>query len=233
MPLFKYSILLLVLVSCQKKTKTDALAVVEKMEDSTANSIDNDSILFFENTLIYEIDVDGKKQEIWFYVNEKNGQILYVPNDEMIKAIISFPNGEYKIYGIGEFKDNFVLSEKIEAVVDNFIDETVLKPNDQTKVIAQKNSQPFDIICKGFTMKYQQMEGSETLFATTQIPINALQIYSFARLQGDALFPINIDYLNVFKKNQLFTHIFYPQFTLRLITYESNPYEFNRSQYKQ
>lgn len=97
MPLCKYSILLLVLVSCQKEAKTNAFAVNEKKEDSATNSIDNDSILFFENALIYEIDVDGKKQEIWFYVNEKNGQILYLPNDEMIKAVISFPNGEYKI----------------------------------------------------------------------------------------------------------------------------------------
>jgi hypothetical protein len=233
MQLFKYSVLLLVLVSCQKETKTNVLAAVLQMEDSTANSIDNDSILYFENALIYEIDVDGKKQEIWFYVNEEKSQILFVPKDEMIKAVISFPNGEYKIYGIGEFKDNFVLSEKIEAVVDNFIDETVLKSNKQTKVISQKSSYQKDIICNGFTMNYQQMEGSETLFATTQIPINALQIYGFARLEGDALFPINIDYLNVFKKNQLFTHIYYPQLALRLIAYESNPYEFDTSGYKQ
>lgn len=113
------------------------------------------------------------------------------------------------------------------------MDETVLKSNKQTKVITQKNSQPFDIICNGFTMNYQQMEGSETLFATAQIPINALQIYGFSRLEGDVLIPINLDYLSVFQKNQLITHIYYPQLVLRLVTYESNPYEFNPSQYKQ
>ena len=222
------------IISCKKQENKiiPVLETVVNLEKEVLKSDTKDPILYFENALIYEVDVDGKKEQFWFYVNEKTKQILFDPNDEMIDGIISFPNGEYKMYSKGEFEDNIITSEKIEAVVDNFVDDSVLKSNNQTKTISGKNSPQVDIICKGFIMKYQQMEGSETLFVTNQIPINALQIYGFARLQGDAIFPINLDYLNVFNKNQLFTHIYNPQLALRLITYESNPYEFDTSGYK-
>lgn len=221
-------------LSCKEESKVSAIKKGNLNTEPVAQiNAQKDSILYFENALIYEADIDGKKQEIWFYVNEKKGQILYVPKDEMIKAIVSFPNGEYRIYFTGEFKENSIIIERIDEVAANFIDESVLKSNKKTKTIDQKNIQQHDIICKGFTMNYQQIEGSEILFVTTQIPINALQIYGFARLQGDALFPINLDYLNVFKKNQLFTHVYYPQLALQLLNYGPNPYEFNINGFKE
>ncbi len=234
MKILNYCVIVFLIISCKKEENKiiPVLETVVNLEKEVLKSDTKDPILYFENALIYEVDVDGKKEQFWFYVNEKTKQILFDPNDEMIDGIISFPNGEYKMYSKGEFEDNIITSEKIEAVVDNFVDDSVLKSNNQTKTISGKNSPQVDIICKGFIMKYQQMEGSETLFVTNQIPINALQIYGFARLQGDAIFPINLDYLNVFNKNQLFTHIYNPQLALRLITYESNPYEFDTSGYK-
>lgn len=223
-------------VACKKEIKVASDisnhkdTLVYKVE-STDNVQKADSILYFDNALIYEIDVDGRKEEIWFFVNEKTGQILYEPKDEMIDAIVSFPNGDYKIYAKGEFEGNIILKEHIDQVVSQDKIENVLESNGQIKIIKQVNSQPYDIICKGYKMNYQQMEGSEILFATTQIPVNAWQIYGFSKLEGDALFPINLNYLNVFNKNYLITHIYYPQLALRLITYESNPYEFEINGY--
>ena len=75
------------------------------------------------------------------------------------------------------------------------------------------------------------MEGGEVLLATTQIPINSFQIYGFCRLMGDAGLPLDIDYLNLFNKSQVITHIERNQFKLSLLNYGPNPYEFNTAGY--
>lgn len=231
-------VLISLFVACKNETKiTNAISNDKDTLTYNVKTSDEihklDSILYFENALIYEMDVDGRKEEVWFFVNEKTGQILYEPKDEMIDAIVSFPNGDYNIYAKGEFEGNVILKEHIDQVASQDKIENVLESNEQIKIIKQVNSQPYDIICKGFKMNYQEMEGSEILFATTQIPVNAWQIYGFSKLEGDALFPINLNYLNVFNSNYLITHIYYPQLALRLITYESNPYEFEISGYKE
>ena len=75
------------------------------------------------------------------------------------------------------------------------------------------------------------MEGSEILFATTQIPINSFQLYGFSRLDGDSKTAINLDFINVFKKNQLITHIERDNFKLQLLNYGPNSYEFQLKEY--
>jgi hypothetical protein len=232
MKFLNYFIYLLVLVSCNEETKSINIQPLADTMQETVQTSKNNSILYFENALTYEIDKDGEKEEIWFFVNEKTKQILFQPKDEMIHAVISFPNGDYKIYASEEFKDHVVFTENIEAVLNNSIEKNVIKSNKKIKKIDQKNIQQKDIISEGFMMKYTQMEGSETLFATTQIPINAWQIYGFTRLDGDAKLSSDFDYLNVFQKNQVITHVFNPQLTLKLLNYGPNPFEFSVKEYQ-
>jgi hypothetical protein len=223
---------LTVVVSCKRETK--AVKSIEKQV--VANNIlkqqEKDSILYFENALIYEFKQNGEKSELWFYVNEKKNQILYVPNDDMIQAVVSHPNGDYLIFGTQENGKKTVIKQNISAVVTNEIDEKVLKSNKETILISQKNMQQKDILCNGFVMKYLQMKGSETLFATNQISINAYQIYGFSRLDGDAKLNFSLDYLNVFKKTQLISHIERTDLKLKLLNYGPNPYEFIVNEYK-
>ena len=232
MKLISLLIGVIMLGSCKNETIILNSKSIANVENQSASLMVSDSVLYFENALIYEVDLNGKKEEIWFYVNEQNKQILFVPNDDMIQAVVSFSNGDYKIYGTQENGKKVILTQNIEAVVVNEIDDNLLISNQQIKKIIQKNIQQNDIICQGFRMKYLKMEGSETLFATQEIPINAWQLYGFSRLEGDAGVSSDFDYSNVFKQNQLLTHVYKPELKLRLLNYGPNPYEFQISEYK-
>lgn len=223
----------LLLSSCKKDSKP---IFEKKSQEPNSRIIEaveaQDSIAYFENALVYQYEQNGIKEELWFYVNEQKNEILFVPNDDMIQAVISYSDGTYKIFGTNEKEEKVILKQKISAVFGEAIEDNILEKISETKIISQKNIQQKDILCEGFSMKYLKMEGSETLFATTQIPINSFQLYGFSRLEGDSKLPISIDYINVFKKNQLITHIERKDFKFELINYGPNPFEFNLKDYK-
>lgn len=219
-------------LSCKNDSKPVLENETTVNKDAIEVAIPQDSLAYFENALTYQYEQDGAIEELWFYVNEQKKEILYVPNDDMIQAVISYPDGTYRIFGTNEKGEKLILKQQISAVFGEEIDDDVLKKIAETKTISQKNIQQKDILCDGFSMKYLKMEGGETLFATAQIPINSFQIYAFSRLDGDSKLPISLDYINVFKKNQLITHIERDNFTLELLNYGPNPYEFNIKEYK-
>lgn len=218
--------------SCKK----DFIPIVENQPTANTEAIEvakpKDLIAYFENALIYQYEQNEVKEEFWLYINEQKKEILFVPNDDMIQAVISYPDGIYKIFGTNEKGEKVILEQKISAVFGEEFDDAVLKKMTETKTISQKNIQQKDILCDGFFMKYLKMEGGETLFATTQIPINSFQIYAFSRLDGDCKLPISLNYINVLKKNQLITHIERDNFILELLNYSPNPYEFQINEYK-
>jgi len=218
--------------SCKTESKPDFKNIKIANTEAIEGAKPQDTIAYFENALTYQYEKNGIKEELWFFVNEKEKQILYVPNDDMIQAVISYPDGTYKIFGTNEKGEKVILKQQISAVFGEELDDEVLKKMEKTKTISQKNIQQKDILSEGFSMKYLKMEGGEILFATTQIPINSFQVYGFSRLEGDCKLPISLDYINVFKKKQLITHIEQDNFTLELLNYGPNPYEFNLKEYK-
>ena len=208
---------------------------IGKTEPKTTNDIQVSKALlikeslektyYFTDALTYELNESGEKSEIWFYVNPKTKQILYLPNDDMIKGVISFPDGTYKIFGSTEFKGDTVLNEVVPEVLndDDFIG--VAKLIYSTKVIDQTNIQQKSINCQGYRIAYEQMEGGENIYVTTQIPINSRQIYGFCRLNGDARVNPSLDYLNILNKSQTITHVEAKGFSMKLLNYGPNPYE--------
>ena len=179
---------------------------------------------YFSDALIYEYQKNGIKEELWLYVNPKTKQILYIPTDDMINGVISFANGTYKIFTKTEFGKDTVLTKFVKEVL--YVGQPVakLKALGSKKIIDQKNIQQNSIFCSGFKFDYLKMAGSETLYYTKQIPINARQIYGFCRLEGHARLAIDLDYLNLLIHNQLITHVNRPNFSLKLINYGPNPY---------
>ncbi len=216
--------------SCKKELKTHSNTIIAfKTEAKTIKH--QDAIAYFENALVYQYQQNGEKEEFWIYVNEKEKQLLFVPNDDMIQAVISYSDGTYKIFGTNEHGKKTVFKHIISSVLNEGIQKEVLKKLNQVKVISQKNIQQKDIFCEGFRLDYIKMEGGETLYATTQIPINSFQLYGFSNLNGDCKLPVNLDFTNVFKKSQLITHIERGNFKLELLNYGPNPYEFNLKEY--
>lgn len=223
----------LLLSSCKKDSKP---IFEKKSQEPNSRIIEaveaQDSIAYFENALIYQYEQNGIKEELWFYVNEQKNEILFVPNDDMIQGIISYPDGTYKIFGTDENGKKMVQTQTVNAISGEELNEPMLKKTNENKHISQKNIQQKDIFCEGFTLKYLKMEGGETLFASTQIPINSFQLYGFSRLDGDCKLPISLDYINIFKKNQLLTHVERANFNLELLNYGPNPFEFQLKDYK-
>lgn len=220
-----------ILLSCQKQPERTVLNN-EKKSLVLEQKEQQDSIQYFPNALTYQYEINGLKEELWFYVNEKTQEVLYVPNDDMIQAVISYPNGDYEIYGTDENGLKTVLKENISAVAVDEVYDNLLKPLEITKIIDQSNIQQKNIICRGYQFDYLKMQGSELLFATTQIPINSYQIYGFSRLNGDARITIGLDYINIFSKLDVITNIERSNFKLELLNYGPNPFEFSISEYK-
>jgi hypothetical protein len=99
--------------SATRKISQDEAGNIQLQSDSlikgntpndTVNSLQNTSnpIAYFDKALTYQYEKNSIKNELWFYVNETTQQILYVPEDDMIQAVISYPNGTYIIYATDE-----------------------------------------------------------------------------------------------------------------------------------
>ncbi|HLP63247.1 hypothetical protein [Flavobacterium sp.] len=221
----------LMFVSCKKEEilLTENLPIETKSKETIKEQ--NDTLAYFDQALTYRFEINGITEELWFYVNEQTQQVLYVPNDDMIQAVISYPDGKYVIFATDEHGQKVRLEQQINAVVSSEIEDKLLAPLEEKIIISQKNVQQKDLICSGYILKYLKMEGSEILFATTQIPINSFQVYGFSRLDGDGRIPINLDFINVFQKKQLITHIDREDFQLQLLNYGPNTYEFHLKSY--
>ena len=206
--------------------KTSMHTQVQTWEVTKGNEVSNDTTAYFPMAITYSYVMNGEENELWFYVNEETQQILYVPNDDMVKGIISYPDGVYKIFGSTESGEKTIIIHKVDAVVADEIIDAALFPLGENKTIDQKNIQQPNIESIGYSIKYIKMEGREILFATTEIPINSFQLFGFCRLPGDAKLPIEIEYINLLKKNQTLTHLERSNFSLELLNYGPNPYEF-------
>lgn len=198
------------------------------MENNPENK---EEVYYFPDALIYAYEHNQEKRELWLYLNTETKEILYVPENEMIKAVISFPDGKYKIFGEDESGKRIILTQTVNTVTGEEIAGESLIPLNEKRTVSQKNIQQKDIVSQGYKMNYIKMEGGEVLFATTQIPVNSFQLYGFCRLEGDARLPVDIDYINLFKKGQLITHIERDNFKLTLLNYGPNPYEFSAAGY--
>ena len=218
-------VLSLFISSCIGKSEPKQLKVVEKTDQIPSIKAQKQKTYYFTDALTYEIDQNGEKTELWFYVNTKTNQILHLPNDDMIKGVISFPDGNYKIYGNTEFERDTILSDFISDVLSNDDFSGVAKAMSSTKTINQENIQQKPIFSKGYRIDYEQMQGGEDIYVTTQIPINSRQIYGFCRLNGDAKLNPIFDYLNVLNHNQTITHVEKDGYTVRLLNFGPNPYE--------
>ena len=179
---------------------------------------------YFSDAIIYEYESNGVKDELWLYVNPKTKQILYLPNDDMVKGVISFPNGTYKIFIKTEFGKDTVLTKVVKDVLYVGKSSAKLTALSTKKIIEKKNIQQKSILCYGFKFDYLKMAGSETLYITKQIPLNARQIYGFSKLEGDAKLNIDLNYLSLLSQYQLITHVNRQNFSLRLVNYGPNPY---------
>lgn len=203
--------------------------IISVLSLSHAFSQSTKSILDFPNVFIYEVSRGNEKSEFWIYHNPKTGQYLYVPNDDMVKAVLGSPNGSYKTYAQTEEGKKVFFSTTIPKVLEKS------KPNSRLKSIKltkQLNASQGQILSKGFTLSYLKTNEIDTLFLTTQIRGNANILYGFSMLDGDAKLPNSLALLGEVSDNQFLTEYISKYSSIKLIAYESNPYQFDVRGYK-
>ncbi|GAB2630253.1 hypothetical protein GCM10027035_25990 [Emticicia sediminis] len=189
------------------------------------------STLYFPNAFVYEVTTSrNEKQEIWIYHNPKNGLFLYIPNDEMLKGVLGNNNGNYKIFAQLEDGKTVFWSETIKKVVEKPVTNSFLKPNNKSKSTASTSQG--QLISKGFTLSYLKTNEVDTLYLNTQIKGNANVLYGFSMLDGDAKLPNAFNLLGLVANNQFLAELHTPYSSIRLLTYESNPYWFETAKYK-
>ncbi|MDZ7896907.1 MAG: hypothetical protein U5N85_02605 [Arcicella sp.] len=187
------------------------------------------STLYFPNAFIYEVGRGNEKSELWIYHNPQKGQYLYVPNDDMVKAVLGSPNGIYKTYAQTEDGKKVIFTTKISKVLEKS------KPNNRLKSINSNrriNASQGQILSKGFTLSYLKTNEIDTLFLSTQIKGNANVLYGFSMLDGDDKLPNSFALLGEVPNSQFLTEYVSKYSSVKLIAYESNPYQFDVKGYK-
>lgn len=189
-------------------------------------------VAYFEKALTYQYTKGGITEELWIFVNESNGQLLMAPDDDMIAAVISYPNGEYAIFGTDENGQRRLITQRLQGVAEQEAPlKDKLQPLRQRKIISQKNIQQPDIVCEGYQIAYDKTNEVATIYSTTQIPVNSHQIFGFTRLMGDVQLTLPMDYSKFLSGHQLPTHLQDNYSQMTLLNYGPNPYEFDMSGY--
>ena len=128
----------LIFSACNNEyAKTSKQTFVQKEVNPSKGKL-ADSVAYFPTALTYKYIKNGEENELWFYLNEETQQVLYIPNDDMLQGVISYPNGEYRIFGTDENGKKMVLTQKVDAVVAEEILDAALVPTHKTKSIDQK-----------------------------------------------------------------------------------------------
>lgn len=217
----------------------------EYIEEANHLEYDPSETLYFSHAFIYKYTDEDKSKEFWLYHNPENGQLLYVPEDEMIDFVISDPDGNYYFFGNDGHGNDIVDAQFVEWVANpEFYDENEtypisdqyvkLIPTGKKKVLNEYSKiDGKEIISEEYKWEFTKMKGEQSTFITNMIPINFYQVYGFNKLEGDISLPYSsLDFVGVFGKNQTITEFKSGTTKVELLSYEFNPYFVQAANYQ-
>ncbi|TJZ63378.1 hypothetical protein FAZ15_03605 [Sphingobacterium olei] len=168
---------------------------------------------YFPEAFIYQYtDLQGEYQLVWLCYNPDTREMLYIPNDDMLKAVISYPNGDYIGYLIDENGQKQTIrhhiSEVSETETSSHHDFYQLTARPQDTIIRYREYQHNEpIISWAIDITYLKSGEKESIYVTEDFDINTYQIYGFNRLFGDMRLPFSLDYIGILTKKQMVTDI--------------------------
>lgn len=217
----------------------------EYIEEANHLEYDPSETLYFSHAFIYKYTDEDELKEFWLYHNPENGQLLYVPEDEMIDFVISDPDGNYYFFGNDGHGNDIVDAQFVEWVANpEFYDENEtypisdqyvkLIPTGKKKVLNEYSKiDGKEIISEEYKWEFTKMKGEQSTFITNMIPINFYQVYGFNKLEGDISLPYSsLDFVGVFGKNQTITEFKSGTTKVELLSYEFNPYFVEAANYQ-
>ncbi|MGO3181741.1 MAG: hypothetical protein ACTIJ9_02810 [Aequorivita sp.] len=193
--------------------------------------------LYFSHAFIYQYGDEGEAvKEFWIYHNPENGQLMYMPDDEMVKFVVSDTLGNYYFFGNDGHGAQTVGSQFVDWVASpEAYDEdasypisdqyVTLKPTGKKKSLDESskiNGKP--IVGEEYKWEFSKMSGTQSTYITEMIPVNFYQVYGFNKLEGDIRLPaVALDFTGIFGKNQTVTQFTSGGFELKLAYYQFNP----------
>ncbi|WP_157418000.1 hypothetical protein [Aequorivita capsosiphonis] len=209
----------------------------EYFEEANHLEYDPAQTLYFSHAFIYSYGDEGEEpEEFWLYHNPDTGQLMYMPDDPMIKFVVSDTLGNYYFFGNDGHGEQTIGSQFIEWVANpEFYDEKLsypvsdqyvsLKPTGKTKSLEEYNNvDGKPIVGKEYKWEFSKLSGDQSTYITEIIPVNFYQVYGFNKLEGDIRLPaVGFDFSGIFGKNQVITKFTSGEFELELVSYQFNP----------
>lgn len=193
---------------------------------------------YFSEAFIYQYtDTQGEHQFVWLCYNPDTREILYIPNDDMLQAVISYPNGDYIGYLIDENGKKRTIRQHVpevaEAETGAQADFHRLTARPQDSIVRHREYQHDQrILSSAIEISYMKSGEQETIYVTEDFTVNAYQIYGFSRLEGDMRLPFVLDYIRILTKKQLVTDVKNnPYQTAKLNTHTATVYNFDTAGY--
>lgn len=187
----------------------------------------------FTEAFIFQYIAHGEVKELWLYYNPEAQEVLYVPADDMLQAVISFPNGDYVGYMADETGKRRTIRQHVPEVAEVDTSRTrtfhriVPKPQLEKMTLREFQRNEF-VISSAISIEYLKSGERETVCFAEDFVVNAYQIYGFNRLAGDMRLPFALDYIGILTKRQLATAVEdNPYQTVRLIGHTATVYNFD------
>ncbi|WP_310993795.1 hypothetical protein [Aequorivita marina] len=220
----------------ETESKYDATET-EFVEEANHLEYDPAQTLYFSHAFIYKYQNEEQElKDFWIYHNPDNGQLMYMPNDEMIDFVVSDTLGNYYFLGSDGHGAQTIGSQYVHWVANPesynenasypISDQYVsIKLTGKTKALdAHSTVDGAAIVGAEYKWEFSKMSGTQRTYFTEVIPVNSYQIYGFNKLEGDIQLPVGaLDFIGFFGKHQTLTHFYAKGFKLELAHYEFNP----------
>jgi len=181
---------------------------------------------YFSFLLIYEQQQAAGRQEHHFFIDPISEAVLYLPDDDMMEAVIVYPDGQYSIFGTDEGGKKVA----IHGVV------TLPQVPSKASILYQRiPASNVDIpqfpdfpISDGVTYLPQYASG-DTLMTTRSLPVNARCLAIFTFLPGDAKCSLPLIYNGILKEDEVLLKI---NSSCQMIWFGHDQYYFNPKNYQ-
>ena len=194
---------------------------------------------YFSHALIYEYTRkrDDVKGELWIYIDPVTGTMCFQressfgATDDMNEAILALPDG--KIIACGKTESGKKIRETFQnRSVKPEPDEMKLQQQtfrEQCKPTGNKRNE-FGWESEEYVLSYLKTNESSRLWLA-EVPFNVYPLYAFDEWEGDAQLPVSLSYAYLLGPKQLVTESDDQYGTLKLVSYEPNPFFLDLNQY--
>lgn len=194
---------------------------------------------YFSHALIYEYanKVDGTNGELWIFVDPVTGTMCFQressfgASDDMNESILALPTGQ--VIACGTTKAGKKIRESFQnRAVKPEPDEVEYQREtfrDQVKPTGNRREE-FGWTSEEYVLTFIKTNERTNLWLA-EVPFDVYPLYAFDEWGGDAQLPVSLSYIYVLPAHKLIVESDDQYGTLKLKSYEPNPYFLDLNEY--